>query len=205
MRDVLVLLTTRAARDHAQAEAFAAAARQLSLHPQIRVGDSDAAADSADVPGLLFALACSETHALTAARLNARHNAGGLPPSLVAQLGDPASALPLLGRLTGLPWRQEEPADEGDEQAGLLLAPGRAALFPPPAARSWRRLRRLGRAGWGRGLLQLRGRRCGFGARLHLTGLSLRAAGDAIRGLQADAHYRLLAALLFEQKLELAA
>lgn len=52
---------------------------------------------------ILLAIACSDALALPAARLNDRHDCGGLSASLIGQLVDKATGIPLLSRILDLP------------------------------------------------------------------------------------------------------
>lgn len=100
----LLLLAAPSRESRDKAAHFAAAADSLGLPARVIVtGRPEQAEAMAGDGAILFALACSDALALPAARLNARHGCGGLPPDLVAVLADKSTGIPFLSRALGLP------------------------------------------------------------------------------------------------------
>lgn len=135
MRDQLLLLAAPSRESRDKADAFAAAARRLSLTPRIVVADRPERIGDPG-PGMRFALACSDALAPAAARLNARHDTGGFAPETIALLGDKSLGVPYVSRLLGLmPLPQLVPRTPDDIRAWRYRGP--VIAKPTRASGAW--------------------------------------------------------------------
>lgn len=133
----LLLLAAPSRESRDKAAHFTAAAEALGLTARVIVtGRPEQAEAMAGDGAIRFALACSDALALPAAKLNARHGCGGLPPDLVATLADKATGIPLLSRALDLPVLPQCLPQTADDIPRWSW-PGRIIVKPTRSAGGW--------------------------------------------------------------------
>lgn len=136
-KPALLLLAAPSRESRDKATHFAAAAAALGLTSRVIVtGQPEQAEAMAGDDAILFALACSDALALPAAKLNARHDCGGLPTDLVATLADKATGIPWLSRRLGLPLLPQCLPQTAEDIARWSW-PGRIIVKPTRSSGAW--------------------------------------------------------------------
>lgn len=104
MTKPLLLLAAPSRESRDKAAHLSDAAKSLGVAARIVVGDRPEFVEAlAGDEATLFAIACSDALTPAAARLNERHDCGGLSTNLIDQLFDKSIGIPMLSRILGLP------------------------------------------------------------------------------------------------------